>query len=183
MVIPGLTQTEDCIRALFTESGLIAEGRMESRVQTRLKRQSLLYEWECPSFAFLVHEHALRTVVGGPRVMRDQLMHLADLSKRGVCRIRIVPASTGGKASALGGSFMVLTHDDSATVNIELTTTSLFLDSPSDVATYGRSLAVLDTRALTERQSLGVLRTWASKYAERARTGRLASARTWSGEV
>lgn len=169
LFIPGLTQTEDYIRALFTESGFIPEGRMESRVHARLKRQALLYEWECPSFSFFVHEHALRTVVGGPRVMRDQLAHLADLARRGVCRIRIVPVSSGGKVSSLGGSFMVLSHEDSATVNVEQLTTSLFLDAPSDLAAYRQALTALDACALTERQSQGVLCTWANKYAERAR--------------
>lgn len=167
-IIPGLTQTEAYIRSLFHEAGQVAVERMEPRVRARLKRQQLLHAWECPQFTFYIHEHALRTPVGGPQVMCEQLRHLVDLSTRGVCRIRVVLASAGARVSSLAGAFTRLDHEDSATVNVELLTVSLFLDAPSDVSAYEAALAALSASALSERQSLGVLTTLANLYAQQA---------------
>ncbi|WP_396122999.1 Scr1 family TA system antitoxin-like transcriptional regulator [Actinokineospora sp. UTMC 2448] len=49
-----------------------------------------------------MHEHALRTPVGGGEVMRDQLLHLRALSMRHVCQIRVAPISSGAEASSGG---------------------------------------------------------------------------------
>lgn len=162
-VVPGLLQTEAYIRALFSEGGCVPPDRMEARVLARVRRQSLFDQWEGPQVTFYIHEHALRTMVGGPRVMREQLAHLLELSRQSRRRIRIVPASAGGRATSMG-TFTRLLHDVSATIYVEQLTTSLFLDSPVDVEAYEQALSWLDACAATERQSQGVLSTLVSRF-------------------
>ena len=46
----------------------------------------------------------LRRRVGGPKVMHDQLVHLADMGERASIKIHVIPAEAGAHAGLLGAS-------------------------------------------------------------------------------
>jgi hypothetical protein len=73
-VIPGLLQTEECARALF--SRVTDLGEAEDRVRARMSRQQRFLDAEGPLYQVVSDESCLRTVVGGPQVMRGQCAHL-----------------------------------------------------------------------------------------------------------
>ncbi|AKH81787.1 DNA-binding protein [Streptomyces sp. CNQ-509] len=83
LLVPGLLQTEDYARALFSaHCPPLAEDEIEQSVEARLARQRLLTRKKPVELCFVIGEAALRNPVGGKRVQREQLEALqkhADL--------------------------------------------------------------------------------------------------------
>ncbi|WP_405613182.1 helix-turn-helix transcriptional regulator [Streptomyces sp. NBC_01511] len=105
--VPGLLQTRGYIETLF-EFGQKAESAAHRRIFTegRLKRQQVLARKCPPTVNAFVLEAALRAVVGGPDVMREQLGHLRSAAQRPNVTLRVVPYSAG-VAATLGAPFQV----------------------------------------------------------------------------
>lgn len=108
--IPGLLQTADYARALFDAfPGLGSPDDIERRVDIRSKRQVIVTRKANPlAVEILLHEAALRRVVGGKRVMATQLKHLADLSTRANVTLRVQPNSAGYTWGIQHGPFVLL---------------------------------------------------------------------------
>jgi hypothetical protein len=101
--IPGLLQTEDYARALLTAQGLIPdEEQINKRVQVRIARQACLSEEPRLNLWTILDEGALRRQIGGRAVMRAQLDHLIEMSKRPNVTVQVLPFSEGGHPGTLG---------------------------------------------------------------------------------
>src|ERR1700754_2803841 len=73
-VVPGLLQTRAYAREWITRSASHMSRSIDEAADIRTQRQEILH-WRNPSeFVFFVHEHALRTQVGSPAVMHEQLL-------------------------------------------------------------------------------------------------------------
>lgn len=107
LTVPGLFQTEEYARALISNS---REPDVESYVQARMARQTILDRQPAPILWALLDENLLHRPVGGPKVMREQLAHLLELAERPNVTVRVVPWSTGAH-QGLDGSFKILTTD------------------------------------------------------------------------
>ncbi|MFD3916818.1 helix-turn-helix domain-containing protein [Streptomyces sp. NPDC058603] len=105
--VPGLFQTKGYIEALV-EFGQKAASAAHRRIFTegRLKRQQVLTRKYPPTVNAFVLEAALRVVVGGADVMREQLVHLRSAAQRPNITFRVVPFSAGA-AATLGAPFQV----------------------------------------------------------------------------
>jgi hypothetical protein len=76
-ILPGLLQTEAYARAAFSNNiPLLNEEEMEAQLQARMERQGLLRERANTSFSFIIDEAVLRSLLGGPEVMRGALDHI-----------------------------------------------------------------------------------------------------------
>ncbi|MFD7458516.1 MULTISPECIES: helix-turn-helix domain-containing protein [unclassified Streptomyces] len=95
LLVPGLLQTEDYARALFSRRGRSAE-KVESSVRARLSRQQRFLADDGPMYAVILDESCLRTVVGSPEIMRDQCAHLLSVGRRPNIRIQVAPAGLLG---------------------------------------------------------------------------------------
>jgi transcriptional regulator with XRE-family HTH domain len=92
VVVPGLLQTEDYARILF--SGAVPKmppEELDARVEFRMRRQSILERGDPPRFDAILHEAALRMRFGGRKVARRQLEHLMEASRWPTVSVRIVP--------------------------------------------------------------------------------------------
>jgi transcriptional regulator with XRE-family HTH domain len=162
--IPGLTQTEDYIRALFEATGLLAPADVDDRVDIRLGRRSVLTRVNPAQCAFYVHEHALRMMIGSPRVMHEQMLHLLFTGSRPQCSIRVVPASAGPHGMA-AGTFHIFSYPEGApVVYVQHETTSEFLESRKDLRSYQAVLNRVARVALTDAQSREFIAWMASEY-------------------
>lgn len=94
--VPGLLQTEDYARSVFS-AVLPALSRLEVelRVAHRRDRQRVLLREAPVSYVGYVHEAALRMLFGGRDTMRDQLKALIEWSERENVVVRVVPVSVG----------------------------------------------------------------------------------------
>src|SRR5246500_866465 len=76
--VPGLLQIEDYARAVIRLGTLTSEDEVERRARARISRQEILHRDTPPKVWAVLDEGALRRVIGGPQVMREQLLHLIE---------------------------------------------------------------------------------------------------------
>jgi transcriptional regulator with XRE-family HTH domain len=162
--IPGMLQTASYARELFLTGGLMDPTRIEYLIQVRRARSGVLDKPKPPKCMFFIYEHALRSLVGGPRVMNEQLLHLLFMGDRPECAIRVVPVSAGA-AGMVGCSFQIFGYkEDPPLVCLQNETTSEFLENDDEVATYRSILNRVASVALDGAQSREWLATMASEY-------------------
>ena len=168
IVVPGLLQTSEYARALISRSGNVPTKEVDERVAARLARQCLFSRDSRARFTFYVHEFVLRTPVGGPAVMFDQLHHLLRMSTSSYVTLRVVPASLGVH-TAMAGSFTFMEFAEFRPVTyLESTTSSLFLERPEETAAYRSILGALTETSLGEGESRELVATLATElYADR----------------
>ncbi|MCX4747243.1 helix-turn-helix transcriptional regulator [Kitasatospora sp. NBC_01287] len=134
LVIPGLVQVEGYIRAMFAAGEAIGEPPVAEMVPIRLGRQEIFEREDPPWYRLTLDESALYRNVGGPEVMRIQLLRLLKLGARPRVEVQVVPFGALD-LSALGGSLCLLTMPDgSRAAYTEGLKTGQFFDKPDDVA-------------------------------------------------
>ncbi|WP_280889895.1 DUF5753 domain-containing protein [Streptomyces sp. LBL] len=90
LLIPGLFQTEEYIRALFGDVKP-KHATTEDAIAFRLERQRILVGENAPAVHAVIHEAALHMQYGGPSVTRRQLLHLIELSRLPNVTIQVFP--------------------------------------------------------------------------------------------
>jgi transcriptional regulator with XRE-family HTH domain len=110
--VPGLLQTEDYARALLeAHCPPLDDETIQQRLAARLQRRDKLAQKPTAIFTFVIYEAALRTLVGGPETMREQVQHLVDVGQLRNVSIQVLPFSTGAHAG-LNGPFVLLETED-----------------------------------------------------------------------
>ncbi|OLF16152.1 helix-turn-helix domain-containing protein [Actinophytocola xanthii] len=162
LLVPGLLQTENYTRAVHRASRPDAtEQEIERRVQARLARQRLLTDTNPPEYWAILDEAVLHRVVGGPEIMREQLLRLVDLAALPQVTLQVVPFSAGAHAG-MEGPFLILGFPEQAdpdVVYVENTTAGVYLEQQADVRRYtlmfdhlrAAALKPDDTAAMVER--------------------------------
>ncbi|MFD7896506.1 helix-turn-helix domain-containing protein [Streptomyces sp. NPDC059743] len=113
LLIPGLLQTASYARKV-TGDGYAALGpdQVDSLVEVRMRRQERLREDDALFFEAVVTEAALRLLVGGAEVMREQLRHLIEVSERDNVRFRVIPFEAGEKGASTGAFILFASAKD-----------------------------------------------------------------------
>jgi transcriptional regulator with XRE-family HTH domain len=137
-VVPGLLQTEEYTRALFTAYGMAPESA-DKLVESRKERQGLFERASPPESFFIIDESVLRRTVGGAKVMGHQIDHLVAMSDRPDVTIQVLEFSAGAHP-ALAGPFIHLefpAENDLDVIFIENTLgDTLFRDDPDITTKY-----------------------------------------------
>lgn len=133
-LIPGLVQTADYARAVFTALANLRDTPRDTdqAVQARMQRQHVLYD-SSKTVELLTTEFALRTPIGDPSIMAAQLDRLLALDGLANLRLRIIPLGTALPVPLLHG-FWIL--DDY--VHVETLHQDASTSVPGDVDLYGR---------------------------------------------
>lgn len=150
-LIPGRLQTVDYMSAVV--EGMVRSKSIDYQevIAAKIKRREL-FHWS-REFIFYIHQQALLLPVGGPEVMKDQLLHLLAMAQRSYITLRVVPIGIGAHAG-LGGSFMQLSYEKfEPVIYLEGENSSLFLEDKGSLATYAGVLMLLDRQALDTVQS------------------------------
>ncbi|MEV4706284.1 helix-turn-helix transcriptional regulator [Actinoplanes sp. NPDC049316] len=160
IVLPGLLQTEDYVRALMrTGRSTDSPQHIDRRVALRLKRQDRLHGKNPLQLFAIIDESVVRRSVGGPVVMDHQLRHLIDVAQLPNVTVQILPFDAG-EHPFLGGSAALLefpetTHLD--VVYLEGLAGDLYEEQHSEVARYRAEFDQLSTRALDPRLTLKMI--------------------------
>ena len=93
LLVPGLFQTQEYIRALFGDVRP-KHATAEDAIAFRLARQRLLTGENAPAVHAVIHEAALRMQYSNPSVTRGQLLHLIELARLPNVTIQIFPFRT-----------------------------------------------------------------------------------------
>lgn len=158
-MIDGRLQTEGYMRALIlAEVEVPADEEIDRRVAVRLKRQEQLTSAEPLQLWSIVGEGALRQMVGGAEVMREQLQNLLEMSRLNNVTLQVLPASVGAHPGMQGGFHFLRFAEDPDVAYIEYRQGSIYLERDEDVSTYARVLDLLVARALGPDQSRDLIR-------------------------
>jgi hypothetical protein len=156
IIVPGILQTPAYARELFAAMGM-NDDQVNDYVESRLNRQAFLDRVEPPSVVIVLDELVLHRLIGTPEIMREQLEHAIELSKRPNIHMHILPTRTGANAG-LGGPIHLATGIGSPEV---LLVGALIEDQVSaDPALVRRASATFDAvrgDALTRVDSRNVL--------------------------
>ncbi|GAA3627242.1 helix-turn-helix transcriptional regulator [Streptomyces chitinivorans] len=167
-VMPGLLQTPRYAEAVV--AGALPEASaedVEKRVQVRLRRQERIHDRKSPLRLWaVIDEAALRRVVGGKQIMRDQLEHLLELSRLPHVTVQVLPFEMGAHPG-LNGQYAILEFPDAAdstVVYLEGVTSDLYLEKAGDVHSYSVMYEHLRAQALNVEQTREFVEDIAKEY-------------------
>ncbi len=119
-LVPGLLQTPGYAAAVIRGcEPAMAEKERETVLNERLERQAVLDGERPPELRALIDEMVLHRPIGSPEVMREQVMHLVDMSRREMVTVQVLPAALGTHRGLLGAFILA---EPSGTVYMETAT-------------------------------------------------------------
>jgi transcriptional regulator with XRE-family HTH domain len=158
---PGLIQTEDYARAIATRGwSELASQRVQRQVAVRMRRQALFIRVNAPKLWAVIDESVLHRPIGGREVLRAQIKHVLELSKRPNITLQVVPYLRSGYDAE--GSFTMLRFAEPElpdVVYMEHLSGALYLDKRPNVELYGRVFDQLTVNAETPAHT----RQWLAK--------------------
>ncbi|GAA2432307.1 helix-turn-helix transcriptional regulator [Actinomadura vinacea] len=158
-VIFGLLQTEAYARGVLLADDDVSPDEGERLLEVRMRRQRLLEVADRPELWVIQNEAALRREVGGVSTMREQLSHLAELSRQPGITIQVLPFSAGAHPS-MHGAFEVLSFSDRRdpdVVYVDYRRGSIYLEHAVEVDDYAQLFDQLRARALGPDESRALI--------------------------
>ncbi|ASU79819.1 XRE family transcriptional regulator [Actinopolyspora erythraea] len=157
--VPGLLQIEPYAKAIASHGRPeLADERVRRRVALRMQRQKLLNGPNAPRLWIVIDESVLHRPIGGLDVMRQQLDHLLEMTKRSTITLQVVPYRLSGYAAE--GSFSMLRFAEPELPNlvyVEHLGGALHLDKPEEIEQYSRVFDHLTVDAETPETSRKLL--------------------------
>ncbi|MEV0495919.1 helix-turn-helix domain-containing protein, partial [Streptomyces atratus] len=156
--IPGLLQTEDYARAVFTKRRpLLDEQTVEKRVADRLARQQIFERWPAPTFSFVVEEAVLQRPLGGRTVHAGQLLRLSQIGRMRTVELQVMPIDRDEHPS-MDGPFTLLTPKGrSEAAYTEIQGHARLITDPDEVRLFNERYGIMRAQALTPRESLTLI--------------------------
>jgi transcriptional regulator with XRE-family HTH domain len=145
VTVPGVLQTPDYARSIFTRYAELQQSRRdtEEAVRARAQRQQLLYATG-KHFRILVGETALRSLICPPSVLAAQLDRLTGTIGMDTVQLGIIPFAASLKLPPTGGFWI---HDERL-VTVEVWHAELWVDDTDSIATYLRTWRTLRESAV-----------------------------------
>jgi hypothetical protein len=165
-IVPGLMQTEAYARELHSSVGRASAEAVEHAVRVRLERQAMLTRPDAPEAWFVVHECALRNVVGDRSLMREQLERLLETAELPPVTIQILPFDSG--TYPMTGSFTMLgfpSPEDPDLVYRDGITDAVYLEGEHHVREYTRAFDNQRAAALSPSRSVQLIKSVVKEYA------------------
>jgi transcriptional regulator with XRE-family HTH domain len=167
-VINGLLQIERYARAIL-EVTLPdpTEAKIAHNIESRLVRQRLLTDDPPLSLWAVIHEAAVRTHIGGPDVMREQLESLVERAAQPNIDLQLLPF-TAGAHPALNSTFTILRFREEVpdVVYVEGLLGEHYLEARSDIERYRRVFDQLRAMALSPKDSVAQIGSIAKAFVE-----------------
>ncbi|MFI8502557.1 Scr1 family TA system antitoxin-like transcriptional regulator [Streptomyces sp. NPDC085524] len=148
-LVPGLLQTEEYARAVFScRVPYTGEEKIEHQTARRLKRQRILHRRIPPTMGFVISEAALRDRLGGDDVRQEQLRHLRACADRPAISLQVLPLGLTAHAG-LTGSFVLLEMTDHQRLAYsENQRVSILVHAPEEVSILAQKYSMLRSQAL-----------------------------------
>ncbi|WP_223839636.1 helix-turn-helix domain-containing protein [Saccharopolyspora pogona] len=156
-LIPGLLQTSRYAKEIMRASPGI--GDVAERADLRMQRQARLHEAHPLRLSTIIHEAALRNLVGGPEVMREQLTLLIEMAKLDHVTVRALPFSAGAYPS-MEAPFIILSFPEPEDPDVpfaEYLTGCVYIEDPDEIASYNLYYSALEEQALSPAKSVELI--------------------------
>lgn len=167
-MIPGLLQTEDYARALMANRLGGSQEHIDGVVAARMERQSILSSARPPYLWVLLDEAALYRPIGGPVVMRNQMLRLAAAVQEPQVCIQLIPATVGVHEGLDGSGFVTADYD---VAYVETAARGLMIDSAEEVAALAEKWDRLRAEALPRNASLELIEKAAEQWSSKMPSG------------
>ncbi|MGC5344079.1 helix-turn-helix domain-containing protein [Streptomyces sp. DT171] len=160
LFVPGLIQTEGYARAVI--KGVLptaSHKEIEQRVQARMERQGLLIKEPPLQLWAIIDEAAIRRLVGGPTLMREQARHMLQVTEAPNVTLQVIPFEKGAHAG-MTGSFVHMDFPDPADpelVYVDTPAGDLFLEADAEIRRYKSMFERLQAVALGPDDSADLL--------------------------
>ncbi|MFD8001407.1 helix-turn-helix domain-containing protein [Streptomyces mirabilis] len=159
LLIPGLLQTPEYARALISSNcPPLDEETVEERVAARLKRQDKLTNKPPTHFSFVIHEAALRSVVGSQGVIHRQCDHLLEIGKRRHLSIQVLPFAAAPTAALSGPMVLVETADHERYAFVDGQSTGALYSGGDKLSTLTQRYGMIRMQALSVEESARFIR-------------------------
>ncbi len=119
MLVPGLLQIENYVRAIFRGGLATSDREIEEQVDARISRQIILDRENPPILWALLDEWVLRRPIGGPQVMCEQLDHLMTVAGRQNVKVQLVPHDAPCTIGLTSGFALAELPDAPTAVSVE----------------------------------------------------------------
>lgn len=158
-LIPGLFQTKEYARVIFTDGQpLASEDEIERMVEARNRRMAALVRKGGPKLWALIDEYALRRIVGDEKIMAVQLDDLVRLAESRAVKLHVVPEPTR-RHPGTGGPFRLLSFEEKTSLAyVEHAAGGELIDDGAAVRRLNAIFGDLQGWALTPPQSLELIR-------------------------
>ncbi|MER5356424.1 helix-turn-helix transcriptional regulator [Kitasatospora sp. NPDC002551] len=156
--VPGLLQTEDHARAVFSmRQPILPEEIIETRVAARMARQEILTRWPRAVFSWVIDESVLRRPLGGWSVHEAQLRHLLEIgSARGMV-IQVLALDRTEHAGVDGPFILITPKNRPQMAYIEVQTSSRLITDQEEVRIMNARYGTLRAQACTPQESLSLI--------------------------
>ncbi|MFF2022795.1 helix-turn-helix domain-containing protein [Streptomyces sp. NPDC058171] len=161
MVVFGLLQSESYTRAQFMLAKPIEETTtqfVENNVSLRMERKRLITRSDSPiTLRVILDESALRRVIGGPDVMKEQYEEIGRLSALDNVTVQILPQKAATYRA--DGNFILLTFDPPVdpVVQSDIPGSITVTDKRVDVWKYNQRFDAMRSEALGPSATPGFL--------------------------
>lgn len=165
LLVPGLLQTADYARAVFTTCFGATNDWLDEQVAARLKRQDILERDQPPQLWVIIDEFVLRRTVGGAHVMREQVGHLIEMAQRPQVSIQVISSAVGGHRGLWAGGFAIADFGDTTPVGYqEAAAEGQLVDQVEGVTRLGEGWDTLVREALPWAASQSLLEEAAKSW-------------------
>ncbi|MEU9011000.1 helix-turn-helix transcriptional regulator [Streptomyces sp. NPDC048479] len=156
--VPGLLQTEEYARAVFSQRRpLLNEETVEKRVTDRLSRQQIFERWPSPTFSFILEEAILQRPIGGRSVHEGQLRLLLRLGRLRTVELQVMPTDRD-EHPTMDGPFTLLTSKERRQVAyVEVQGYPRLITDTEEVRLITDRYGILRTQALRPRESVTLI--------------------------
>ncbi|HVK23469.1 MAG TPA: helix-turn-helix transcriptional regulator [Actinokineospora sp.] len=157
--VPGLLQTEEYTRVLASHGRPErASDETERRVTLRMSRQKVLHRTDAPKLWAVIDESVLYRPIGGPRVLRDQIDHLLEVTRLPNITLQVVPYALSGYAAETSFTMLRFTEAELPDlVYVEHLGGAVYLDRREEIEKYSRVVDRLAVDAETPNRSRQIL--------------------------
>lgn len=157
-VIPGLLQTEEYARAVFTHRRpLLDEQTIEKRVADRMARQQIFERWPAPTLSFVVEEAALQRPIGGREVHRAQLQRLLTVGRMRTVELQIMTTDRHEHPSLDAAFTLVTPRGRQEVAYTEAYGHARLITDPAEVRIFTERYGIMRAQALSPRESLALI--------------------------
>lgn len=156
--IPGLLQTEEYARAVFTQRRpLLDEQTIEKRVADRMARQQIFERWPAPTLSFLLEETVLQRPIGGRDVHRTQLQRLLTVGRMRNVELQVMTTDRSEHPS-LDASFTLVTPKGrQEAAYTETYGYARLITDPAEVRVFTERFGIMRAQALSPRETLTLI--------------------------
>ncbi|NUP19797.1 MAG: helix-turn-helix domain-containing protein [Streptomyces sp.] len=153
--VPGQLQIEDHVRAVFRYgSPELTPQDLDAYVAFRLRRQHIITESPGTPYEAIIHEAALRILVGGRKTAHAQLERILEISELDHVTVRVLPFAAEDFAGA--GASMLYLHGSAPqldTAQTDASHGSVFFDAEALLKRYRKRYNQVAGSALDQAQS------------------------------